>query len=73
MLTGGHVFLALCPHSWFVTLDQASSYWHILSDPWYWQLLILLAILQVTVLPFGLDITPLVFMKITKLVAEAMC
>ena len=72
MLTLAQVRDALVPGAWFTSLDLANAYWHVPIHPRFRSFLAVqdgAMVLRFRVLPFGLNIAPRVFTKITKTVA----
>ena len=73
MLSVAQVRLALRPGAWMVSLDLESAYWHVPVHPRFRRYLAVRVddlVLQSTVMPFGLNIAPRVFTKLTKVVAS---
>ena len=72
MLTLAQVGDALVPWEWFTSLDLTNVFWHVPFHPRFRSFLTEQdgsTVLRFRVLPFGLNITTRVFMKITKTVA----
>ena len=72
MLTISHVRSSLLPQAWFTSLDLQSAYWHVPIHRRFRPYLAFQAnedVFQFRVLPFGLNIAPRVFTKLTRVVA----
>ena len=72
MLSLGQVRSVLSPGAWLTSLDLASAYWHVPVAPRFRSFLAVQdgsRVLRFTVLPFGLNIAPRVFTKLTKVLA----
>ena len=72
MLTLGQVRDALRPHAWFTSLDLKNAYWHVPVHPRFRSFLAVQdgsTVLRFRVMPFGLNIAPRVFTKLTRTVA----
>lgn len=75
MLMVAHVQVALHPGAWFVTLSLENAYWYIPTDSRYRRCLAVelkVTVLQLTVLPFGINIVLEVFTKMMKPRANAL-
>ena len=69
MLTLAQVRGSLVPGAWFTSLDLANAYWHIPVHPRFRSFLAVQdgsTVLRFCVMPFGLNIAPRVFTKLTK-------
>ena len=73
MVTLAQVREALVPGAWFTSLDLANAYWHVPVHPRFRAFLAVQdgpTVLRFTVMPFGLNIAPRVFTKLTRTVAS---
>lgn len=72
MLSLSQVRLALQAEAWLVSLDLDRAHWHIQVHPHFWKYFAVEVdgqVLQLMVIPFGLNIAPRVFTKLTRVVA----
>ena len=73
MITIAHVREALMPGAWFTSLDLANAYWHVPIHRRFRPFLAVqdgARVLRFRVMPFGLNIAPRVFTKLTRTVAS---
>ncbi len=75
MLSLQQVWLTLSPDTWMVSLNLESVYWYMPIHPQFRKFLVVQVdfhILQFKVMPFGLNIMPRVFTKLTKVVSACL-
>ena len=73
MVTLALVRGSLIPGAWFTSLDLANAYWHVPVHPRFRSFLAVQdgsTVLRFRVMPFGLNIAPRVFTKLTRTVAS---
>ena len=73
MVTLAQVRETLLPGAWFTSLDLANAYWHVPVHPRFRSFMAVQdgeTVLRFRVMPFGLNIAPRIFTKLTRTVAS---